>query len=414
MRCLLLSCLALAVAANVATVANAQTSRSQNALSDVQSRMAAGMPTRIVCFGDSITGVYYHSGGRRAWCDMLGIALSKAYPAAKLEMINAGISGHTTVQALARIKTDVLDRNPHLVVIKFGMNDVARGPVETFKANLATIVNRCRAAGAAVVLCTPNSVIENSARPNAKLARFSQAVRDLASARQVLLVDLFDLWQQQRKQDEMAWALLMSDAIHPNMNGHRRIAEAIASRISGKAIIELSLANVPPPQDALNHTFLKLSQQQTVHIVAMVPYDRLIPQALRRQFPQAEFKVTTWVAQKQSVDALATWAKRIRGLKPDLVLVAVPAQFRSAGLHQYIRNYEWVLNHSFAFTGRPWDVLPILPSAKNGMSTENFEYQQIATKIVRGKDVIFFPSDDQSLADWIAQQRQSWDQRHGR
>jgi len=49
-------------------------------------------PVRIVCFGDSVTGVYYHTGGRRAWTDMLGIALGKAYPKAKVEMFNAGIS----------------------------------------------------------------------------------------------------------------------------------------------------------------------------------------------------------------------------------------------------------------------------------------------------------------------------------
>jgi hypothetical protein len=41
---------------------------------------SGGCPVRIVCFGDSITGVYYHSGGRRAWCDLLGIGLQQAYP----------------------------------------------------------------------------------------------------------------------------------------------------------------------------------------------------------------------------------------------------------------------------------------------------------------------------------------------
>ena len=30
---------------------------------------------RIVCFGDSITGLYYHSGGRRAYCDLLGMEM---------------------------------------------------------------------------------------------------------------------------------------------------------------------------------------------------------------------------------------------------------------------------------------------------------------------------------------------------
>ena len=41
-------------------------------------------PVRIVCFGDSITGVYYHTGGQRAWCAMLEIALQQLYPQAKL------------------------------------------------------------------------------------------------------------------------------------------------------------------------------------------------------------------------------------------------------------------------------------------------------------------------------------------
>jgi len=42
--------------------------------------MEAGQPVRIVCFGDSITGVYYHTGGRRAWCDLLGVALVGRVP----------------------------------------------------------------------------------------------------------------------------------------------------------------------------------------------------------------------------------------------------------------------------------------------------------------------------------------------
>jgi len=42
-------------------------------------------PVRIVGFGDSITGVYYHTGGRRAWCDMLGDC-----PAANIPQGEAG------------------------------------------------------------------------------------------------------------------------------------------------------------------------------------------------------------------------------------------------------------------------------------------------------------------------------------
>ena len=35
-------------------------------------------PVRIACIGDSITGVYCHSGGQRAYPEMLQIALQKS------------------------------------------------------------------------------------------------------------------------------------------------------------------------------------------------------------------------------------------------------------------------------------------------------------------------------------------------
>ena len=140
-------------------------------------------PVRVVCFGDSITGVYYHTGGRRAWCDMLGIALKRLYPQARVEMFNAGISGNTSAAGLKRIEKDVLARRPHLVVVMFGMNDTARAPREQFEANLKSIVDRCRGIGAAVVLCTPNSVYPNEPRPVERLAQFAESVRRVGETR---------------------------------------------------------------------------------------------------------------------------------------------------------------------------------------------------------------------------------------
>src|SRR5689334_8235721 len=83
-------------------------------------------PVTIVCFGASTTGLYYHTGGRRAWCDMLGLTLQKAYPLAKLKMVNAGVSGETTVDAIKRIQASVLANSPQLVVVEFLLNDVVK------------------------------------------------------------------------------------------------------------------------------------------------------------------------------------------------------------------------------------------------------------------------------------------------
>src|SRR5262245_23355413 len=103
--------------------------------------LASGTETvRIVGFGDSVTGVYYHTGSRRAWSDMLVIALQRIYPKARVESINAGVSGNSTVQALARIDADVLARKPHLVAVMFGLNDVARNSPKAFRENLTEIV----------------------------------------------------------------------------------------------------------------------------------------------------------------------------------------------------------------------------------------------------------------------------------
>ncbi len=52
---------------------------------ELNASLATGQrPVKIVGFGDSITGVYYHSGGRRAWTEMLGLALQRVYPQAKI------------------------------------------------------------------------------------------------------------------------------------------------------------------------------------------------------------------------------------------------------------------------------------------------------------------------------------------
>ncbi|HJN19296.1 MAG TPA: SGNH/GDSL hydrolase family protein [Armatimonadota bacterium] len=147
-------------------------------------------PVTVACFGDSITGVYYHTGGVRAYTDMLGIALKRIYPQGEISMVNAGISGNTTAAGLQRIERDVLSRNPQLVTIMFGMNDVTGTPAGAYRANLESIVEQCRGVGAEVVLCTPNSVYpEDAGRPMDKLGAFAQTVRDLGAELGVPVAD---------------------------------------------------------------------------------------------------------------------------------------------------------------------------------------------------------------------------------
>lgn len=356
----------------------------QSELKGVVAALEAGQdPVRIVAFGDSITGVYYHTGGRRAWCDMLALALGRAYPKARLEMFNAGISGNSSAQGLARIDKDVLSRKPHLVVVMFGMNDVARAKREQFVSNLSTIVKRCRGAGAAVILSTPNSVYNNPVRPTDRLADYAQAVREVARELHVPLADCYRAYEEVRTREPLAWKLLMSETIHPSLNGHKLFAEVMAETVCGKRV---SLADVEPPPDSLRFTLACLRTGKPVSLIAMPPYDRIVPDALRRQFPAAVIKVTSWPCQDRSLADLQQWAGQIRKQAPTLVVVAVPAGAGAQDEEAFVRAYAWVVNLSVDFGPAHWDRVSILPSVTGPLTAEQQRWEHLAKQVIRGAD----------------------------
>jgi lysophospholipase L1-like esterase len=371
---------------------------------------AGRQAVRIVAFGDSITGVYYHTGGRRAWCDMLGIALERVYPRARLEMINAGISGNTTAAGLARMERDVIARRPHLVVVMFGMNDAVRTPREQFAGNLRTMVERLHASAAEVVLCTPNNVYANPTRPMDRLAQFAETVREVAREKKVPLADCHQAYEERLRGDPKGWRLLMSETIHPSMNGHKLFAEVMARAISGKGV---SLADVAAPADTLRFTLARLRAGQPVSIVAMPPYDRLVPDALRERFPTAKIQVAPWPTAGRTLADLEQWARQIRKQAPHLVVVAVPADATAADDEAFVRSYAWVLNWSIDFGLARWDRLAILPGVTAALGAGQDVRQPIAEQVIRGADCDYLdrkPNDSRSpqeiLGQWIGRQLQ--------
>ena len=281
----------------------------------------ANEPVRIVCIGDSITGVYYHSGGMRAYPEMLQIALQKLHSKAKVTVRNAGISGDTSKGGLGRLERDVLAHKPHLVTIMFGMNDLVSLPVADFVTNMRQIIQRCRDAGAEVVLCTQNSIVDSPQRPMVELADYSQAIRDLAKAESLGFADCFAAFEALRAKDAPEWNVLLSDAILPNMDGHKLFAETIAKTITGQ---EVSLRDEPPPPNPLAHTFKLISEGKPVTIFAMSPCDQHIGTALKKLHPDAQITVKTWPTEGKPLADLENAAKAVRAMKPNLVIIAVP------------------------------------------------------------------------------------------
>lgn len=347
--------------------------------------LAGKEPVRIVCLGDSVTGVYYHTGGRRAYTDMLAIALKRLYPEAQVEAFNAGISGHTTVDGLKRLEADVLARKPHLVTVMFGLNDMTRVPQEEFEANLASIIRQCRAVGAEVMLCTPNSVTDTPERPIAKLEEYVAAIRETGAREQAPVVDCYAACEAVRSRDMFQWQMLMSDEIHPNMTGHKLIAETIAGVVAGR---EVSLADEGPPQPLLPKTLALLKGGKPVRIFAMPPYDSQALSAVQAVMPGVTVEMIPWPVEGMSLPQIEESAKQVRELKPDLVLVAVPVEAGADSGEQFLRSHKWVLNNALSFGYQEWDCLAVAPSVSTPeLEGVALERNQLATALIRAQDI---------------------------
>ncbi|MCX6993013.1 MAG: GDSL-type esterase/lipase family protein, partial [Kiritimatiellaeota bacterium] len=302
---------------------------------------------------------------------------------------NAGISGQNTRQALKRIQKDVLDRKPTLVIAAFGMNDI-RGtnpvPTQESYSNQTQIVKLCKGAGAEVVLCTPTSIYHGYPEwPFERLAPYAAIVQKVGAEEKAPVADMFRTFEDMRAKDPVAWMLTMSEWIHPDMNGHKVIAETVIRIITGKSI---SLADVPAPAPGIPFTLAKIAKGEPVKVVAMEPYDKMIAAALREINPQAQVEVAPWVVPPQSIAGIAASATKVRGQKPDLVIVAIPATANDPTEEWYIRHYSETYNGSISYEKRTFDCIGILSSVGTPQLGPVESHQQdLARAIIRGHDL---------------------------
>ncbi|MBQ7176716.1 MAG: hypothetical protein IJS08_04805 [Victivallales bacterium] len=110
---------------------------------------------RFVVFGASNTERYMPC---IHWADVLEVCLRGRF-GRKFQMVNAGVSGNNTREALARFDRDVALFKPACVVITFGGNDCNPAPeknvpYDAFEANMTEIVRKVRALDAIPVLQT--------------------------------------------------------------------------------------------------------------------------------------------------------------------------------------------------------------------------------------------------------------------
>lgn len=193
--------------------------------------MSAAKPTRVVFFGDSITQAGVNTGG---YIDRL----KKTMPADQFELIGAGIGGNKIYDLFLRMDDDVLAKQPDVVVIWVGVNDVWHKATsgtgtdpDKFVKFYEAVVKKLQAANVQVVLCTPAAIGEKTDMTNQQdgdLNQYSQFIRDLSQRQNLPLVDLRKAFQEydlQNNPDNKDRGILTTDRVHLNEAGNQFVAD---------------------------------------------------------------------------------------------------------------------------------------------------------------------------------------------
>jgi acyl-CoA thioesterase I len=169
----------------------------------------------LVAFGDSLTAGFGADPGK-SYPDYLQKELdAKNIP---YRVVNAGVSGDTTTDGLARVG-EVLNYKPDVVIVEFGGNDGLRGlPVETTRANLDQIIGTLQKSGAKIVIAgmtLPPNYGAEFIRP------FEKVYTDLAAKYHAPLIPFLLEGVGGHP------SLMQQDGIHPTAEGNRIVAKTV-------------------------------------------------------------------------------------------------------------------------------------------------------------------------------------------
>jgi len=200
-------------------------------LQALTSRLAAGKPVTLASFGDSISWPCFHTDFRQHYLTLTADALRKAYPAAQITLVHGGNMG-TAARGLDgnRFDRHVLSRRPDLIFLMFGMNDCLGGPagLNAYDRDLTALINKARANGALLVLCSQNEILYDTAdgKTRQALPMYMERLHQVAQREKAPAVNCFAQWKEIATVPD-ALVDRLNDAIHPNLAGHRLFASKI-------------------------------------------------------------------------------------------------------------------------------------------------------------------------------------------
>ena len=189
---------------------------------------------RVIFFGDSITQAGVQPTG---YITKLDSIIKQSLLPNSVELIGAGIGGNKVYDLYLRMDDDVLSKNPDVVVIYVGINDVwhkassgTGTDADKFEKFYRAIIKKLQSRNIKVIVCTPSVIGErndNSNQQDGDLNQYSKIIRTIAKDLSIPVCDLREGFLSYLKANNPANAekeILTSDRVHLNNKGNLFVA----------------------------------------------------------------------------------------------------------------------------------------------------------------------------------------------
>ena len=198
---------------------------------------------RVVFAGDSVTDAGSFLPVGEGLADSLGHGyvrkvenlLGAFYPDVFVRVTNAGVSGNTSRDLLARFQRDVLNLKPEWVCICIGINDIWRQfdcPAmrdyhvypEEYEENLRNMLSELAGKTKGIFLMTPFFIEENKQdRMRTRVDEYCSICKKLAEEYKCIFVDLQGRFDEYLTHKQYS-GYVSGDRVHPNEVGATIIA----------------------------------------------------------------------------------------------------------------------------------------------------------------------------------------------
>jgi putative membrane-bound dehydrogenase-like protein len=208
-------------------------------------RLRKRQPVTIAVSGDSISHGYNASGVTKAEPFLppypeLVVAQLRATYGAKVTLHNRAVSGWSAGQGVKALD-NLLKVKPDLVIIAYGMNDVGGREPAGFKANIARMLKRIRAANPHTEVILVASMVGNASwdrTPPALFPKYQDALASLQGPG-AAVADLTALWQDLLKRKRFV-DVTGNGVNHPNDFGHRLYAQVILALLTDPKRVQMA------------------------------------------------------------------------------------------------------------------------------------------------------------------------------